>query len=157
MDLLLAFILFGDPICSYSAEPLLEGWVSHIALAVKEFVHLMSLVILSFFPSPLIIRRTTQGARQEEFLWIRTYSHTLSFPNFTLFFPRFPLLSTLPPLFTSCSRSFMYRSEKPATYHRSLERLSYKSWCYTADLTGQRHKDLSVSPSLWLSSSHSCL
>lgn len=43
------------------------------------------------------------------------------------------------------SWSFMFTSEECATYHRGPERLSYKSWYYMADLTGQAHKDISIS------------
>lgn len=82
---------------------------------------------------------------------------------YTLFLPC-PTFSPLHRLSfsLSCSRSFMYRSEEAATYHRSLERLFNKSWRYMPDLTGHTHKDPSISlsfpsigyPSLFLFYTH---
>lgn len=66
----------------------------------------------------------------------------------TLFFFLFApsLLSTFSfSLSLSCTESFMFRSEEPATYHGSLERLSYKSWRHMPDLTGHTQRVLYLS------------
>jgi len=81
--------------------------------------------VLSFlfiFP----IRQTAHEAPQEEEkLHFLCTDHTD--PHILISTLSSFLLPTFSPLSFSSSWSFMYRSEEPATYHRSLERLSIKA------------------------------
>lgn len=106
------------------------------------------MVILSFLPLFIfVISQTTHEAPQEV---EKSHFHV---PLSHLYRSLFSSPTCSPPhlvsLTLSCSPpSFMYRSQKPATYHKSLERLSNKSRGYMPDLTGHTHKDHSVSLSL---------
>lgn len=161
-DLLLSIILQQDLFSScsvfWSTSSLRRNDWSSNNRPVKQLwqhknVNIKSLVILSLLPCLLfsLIKSTRSSPGSGKLISLNTFPHLIFF---FLSYLRLPYLFS-PSTLRLCS--FMYGSEKPATYHRSLERLSYKSRRYTADLTGHRHKDPSVSSSLWLCSSCSCL
>lgn len=121
----------------------------HLGPTVQKCVTMKSLVNLS---SLAFLSSVEQQQRSSGRGKINFFEHATLIPHF-----HFHVLSFPPALvlFSTCSLSslvscsvFHVQIRKPATYHRSPERRSHKSWRYTADLTGHQHKDPSVSPSL---------